>query len=332
NIRMMPVGTTFQKYHRLVRDLCRELGKEAVLVIEGGETELDKTVLDQLGDPLTHILRNSVDHGLEKPEERIAVGKPASGTIRLAAEHRGERVVIRISDDGQGLNTEKIRQKAIERGLISAEARLAEQEIWGLIFEPGFSTAQKVTGISGRGVGMDVVKKKIQGLGGEVSLQSERGKGTEILLSLPLTLAIIDGLMVEVDGDRLIIPLSIVSETIELRREERFRHNARNVVDLRGHPIPYLRLRELFGYGDGGAAIEPIVIVEHQGQRIGLVVDRVIGNHQTVLKSLGRLCRNVAFFSGATILGDGTVALVLDVGGILRVHRSSIDPRTTLEV
>lgn len=332
NIRMMPVGTTFGKYHRLVRDLAKELKKEVELEIEGGDTELDKTVIDQLGDPLVHLLRNSLDHGLETPEEREATGKPRQGKICLTAAHCGDRVVIGISDDGRGLDIEKIRSKAIERGVISAESRLSNAEIQQLIFAPGFSTAQQITGISGRGVGMDVVKKKIEMLGGEVLLDSIAGKGTNLQLSLPLTLAIIEGLMVEVDCGRVIIPLSIVSEIIELTRTERMKHNARNMVDVRGRAVPYVRLRDVFQLSDHAAEIERIVIVEQNGHRLGLVVDKVIGNHQTVLKSLGRLCRNVTHFSGATILGDGAVALVLDVPGIVRSHHASGVSESMLEV
>lgn len=332
NIRMMPVGATFGKYHRLVRDLAKELKKEVELEIEGADTELDKTVLDQLGDPLVHLLRNSLDHGLETPEEREKRGKSRKGRICLTASHCGDRVVIGISDDGRGLDTERIRNKAVERGVISAEVRLGDEEIQQLIFAPGFSTAQQVTGISGRGVGMDVVKKKIELLGGEVKLESVFGRGTTILLSLPLTLAIIEGLMVEVDGDRVIVPLAIVTETIELTRKRRLEHNSRNMVDVRGHLVPYLRLRDLFGFRDNEAELERVVIVEQGGQRLGLVVDKVIGNHQTVIKSLGRLCRDVTHFSGATILGDGTVALVLDVPGLIRSNRGQIQGNTMFEV
>ena len=332
NIRMMPIGNTFGKYQRLVRDLSKQLGKEVRLEIEGGETELDKTVVDQLGDPLVHILRNSLDHGLETPEEREKSGKSRCGTIRLLAQHCGERVLISISDDGRGLNTERIRAKAIERGLISPETRLTEQETWQLIFAPGFSTAAQVTGISGRGVGMDVVKKKIELVGGEVKIETRPGQGTTLILSLPLTLAIIDGLMVEVDTDRLIVPLGLVSETIELTRTQRLENNRRNLVDVRGLPVPYLRLREVFGFPDHDEEIERVVIVEVEGGRLGLVVDRVIGNHQTVLKSLGRLCRDVSIFSGATILGDGHVALVLDVGGLLRSQREPGSSSGALQV
>ncbi len=317
NVRMMPIGETFNKYKRLVRDLCRDLGKEVEIVIEGSETEMDKTVLDQLNDPLVHLVRNSLDHGLEPPDERAAAGKPRQGTLRLRAEQRGDRVWVIVSDDGRGLNAEKIRAKAIAQGLLSAEANPSQQEIYQLIFLPGFSTADTVSKLSGRGVGMDVVKKRIDLLRGTVELRSEPGRGTEIRLSLPLTLAIIEGLMVDVDGDRYIMPLSIVRETIELSRGQRRRANGRNVVELRGELIPYLRLRELFALPDKGPVVERVVIVEVEDKRLGLVVDEVLGNHQTVLKSLGWLSRHVEVFSGATVLGDGRVALILDLPNLV---------------
>lgn len=323
-IRMMPIGSTFSRFKRLVHDLSRELGKEIDLVTEGAETELDKTVLDQLGDPLVHLIRNCLDHAIELPEVRVAAGKPRRGTVRLAATHEGSQVVITIQDDGKGLDTEAIRAKAVERGLITAETSLSEREIFNLIFLPGFSTAKAITSVSGRGVGMDVVKKQLDALRGSIQLASQRGAGTTIQLTLPLTLAIIDGLLVELGGDRFIIPMSAVTENVEIHRAERSRQNGRNVVAVRGELIPYIRLRELFALPGDGPEIEKIVIARHEGQRVGLVVDRVLGNHQTVIQALGRFYQNINVCSGATILGDGRVALIFAVAGLVHHAENGI--------
>ena len=317
-IRMMPIGSTFSRFKRLVHDLSRELGKEIELVTEGAETELDKTVLDQLGDPLVHLIRNSLDHGIEPTNQREALGKHRRGTIRLAAAHIGSNVVVTIEDDGKGLDTTAIRAKAVEKGLIAPDANLSEKETFNLIFLPGFSTAKQITSISGRGVGMDVVKRQIDALRGAVSITSEVGKGTTIALTLPLTLAIIDGLLVEIAGDQFIIPMSVVTENVELHRQERSRNNGRNVIAVRGELIPYLRLREVFDVRQAELDLEKVVIVRHEDQRVGLVVDRVLGSHQTVIQSLGRFYKNIEAFSGATIMGDGRVALILDLGGLIR--------------
>ena len=316
-VRMMPIGETFAKFHRLTRDLSRDLGKEVELVIEGAETEMDKTVLDQLADPLMHLVRNSLDHGCEPPEARLAAGKPRTATLTLRAEQRGDRVWITVADDGRGLDAAKIRAKAIARGLLAGDANVAEQEIYQFIFLPGFSTADKVSEVSGRGVGLDVVKRSIEALRGTIELRSQPGHGAEIRLSLPLTLAIIEGLMVRVDGDRYILPLGSAREAIELRRDRRLAANGRNIVDLHGEMMPYLRLREVFEYPGEPPQIERIVIVELEDKRIGIAVDEVLGNHQTVLKSLGWLGRRVDVFTGATVLGDGRVALIVDVPGLV---------------
>jgi len=316
-VRMMPIGETFAKFHRLTRDLSRDLGKEVELVIEGAETEMDKTVLDQLADPLMHLVRNSLDHGCESPEARLAAGKPRTATLTLRAEQRGDRVWITVADDGRGLDAARIRAKAIARGLLAADANVTEQEIYQFIFLPGFSTADKVSEVSGRGVGLDVVKRSIEALRGTIELRNQPGLGAEIRLSLPLTLAIIEGLMVRVDGDRYILPLGSAREAIELRRDRRLAANGRNIVDLHGEMMPYLRLRELFDYPGEPPPIERIVIVELEDKRIGIAVDEVLGNHQTVLKSLGWLGRRVDVFTGATVLGDGRVALIVDVPGLV---------------
>lgn len=332
NVRMMPIGETFAKFHRLIRDMSHQLGKEVELEVEGADTEMDKTVLDQLNDPLVHLVRNSLDHGLEPAQERIAAGKQPRGRIRLSAEQRGDRVWVIVSDDGRGLDPSRIRAKAVAQGIIAQDAQLTEAELFQLIFFPGFSTAETVSKVSGRGVGMDVVKKRIDLLRGAVEIHSQRGKGLEIRLSLPLTLAIIEGLMVEVDGDRYILPLGCVSETIEITRSQRMQGNARNVVNVRGELVPYLRLRELFGSTSRDPELERVVLVEVDDKRLGLVVDQVLGNHQTVLKSLGWLSHKVQVFSGATVLGDGRVALIVDLPGLLAHHQSRQSTSSGFEV
>lgn len=331
-IRMMPIGTTFSRFKRLVHDLSAELGKEIELVTEGAETELDKTVLDQLGDPLVHLIRNSIDHGIETAEKRVEQGKTKRGTIRLTAAHTGSNVVVSIQDDGKGLDTDAIRQKAVEKKLIEADAAMSDKEIFNLIFLPGFSTAKQVTSVSGRGVGMDVVKRQIDALRGSVAIQSTVGKGTLISLTLPLTLAIIDGLLVEAGGEQYIVPMSLVTENVELHRWERERNNGRNVVAVRGELISYLRLREVFGVQEPLPEIEKIVILRFEDQRVGLVVDRVLGSHQTVIQSLGRFYRNIEAFSGATIMGDGRVSLILDLAGLIQYDRTRPGGRTLQNV
>lgn len=331
DIRMMPIEQTFGKFRRLVRDLARDLGKDVDLVMQGSETELDKTVLDALADPLVHLVRNSLDHGLEPPAERLAAGKPPRGTLTLRAEQRGDRVLVSVRDDGRGLDPEKIRAKAVARRLLAADANPTEAELFQLIFLPGFSTAATVSSVSGRGVGLDVVRRQVDQLRGKVEVRSERGRSAEFRLSLPLTLAIIEGLMVEVAGDRYVLPLGIARETIELPRAARTAGNARNLVALRGERIPYLRLRDVFRLAGDAPDPERVVVVELEDQRLGLVVDRVIGNHQTVLKSLGWIGRRVPVFSGATVLGDGHIALILDVPALLAHSQANRGPSRGLE-
>ena len=323
-IRMMPIGSTFSRFQRLVRDLSAELGKEVDFVTEGAETELDKTVIDQLGDPLVHLIRNSMDHGLELPAERVQKGKPARGRLVLSASHEGASVVITIRDDGRGLTSAALRAKAEAKGLISPDAHLSEQETFDLVFLPGLSTARAVTNLSGRGVGLDVVKRTIDDLRGSIRLSSVPGQGITTRLTLPLTLAIVDGLLVEVDGDRFIIPMAAVLENVELTRAERNSKNGRNLVNVRGELVPYVRLRELFDTRTPEPPFEKIVIVTINGQRLGLVVDHVLGSHQTVIQSLGPFYRNVELFSGTTIMGDGRVAIIVDLAGVVRhVERSA---------
>jgi len=312
-IRMLPIGTTFAKFKRLVRDLSAELGKEITLVTEGEETELDKTVIERLSDPLVHLIRNSIDHGIEPPEVRKESGKPAKGTIKLAAAHVGAQVVITISDDGAGLDTESIREKAVQKGLIAPDAQLSEHQIHELIMAPGFSTAASVTNVSGRGVGMDVVKSNIEALRGSVEVSSAPGAGTTVTLKLPLTLAIIDGLLVSIASEHFVIPLSTVVECVDLTQEDLGRAHGRNLVRVRDEIIPYIHLREAFGLERDSLGAEQVVVTEVGEQRVGFVVDKVIGQHQTVIKNLGEMFKAAEGVSGATIMGDGAVALILDM-------------------
>jgi two-component system chemotaxis sensor kinase CheA len=313
NIRMLPIGGTFTRFKRLVRDLGAELGKDVMLLTEGGETELDKTVIDQLNDPLVHLVRNSIDHGIESPELRGAAGKPRKGRIALSAKHSGANVVLTISDDGAGLDAERIRARAVEKGLVAAQAELSERDVYNLIFEPGFSTATEISSVSGRGVGMDVVRQAIDALRGSIEVRSENGQGTTFTVKLPLTLAIIDGLLIDVAAENYILPLSAVEECIELTREDSEQSHGRNLVKVRGDIVPYVRLRDEFGISGTCPEIEQIVIVNLDGVRIGFVVDHVVGEHQTVIKTLGRMYQDADGVSGATILGDGHVALILDL-------------------
>ena len=311
-LRMMPIRGTFERFRRLVHDLARELGKDVELTIEGAETELDKTVIDQLSDPLMHLIRNSMDHGIEPPEVRRTAGKRPTAQIHLSARHSGGSVLIGVSDDGGGVDTEAVRRRAVERGLIAAEAALSETEIFDLLFQPGFSTARQVTDLSGRGVGMDVVRRGIESLRGTVEVSSRRGAGTTVTMRLPLTLAIIDGLLVTVGDGSFVLPLSSTLECIELTRAEIEQAGRKRLASVRGELVPYIRLREHFAVSTAPPEREQIMVVESPAGRCGLVVDRVLGNCQTVIRTLGRLYRHVHVVSGATILGNGTVALILD--------------------
>ncbi len=319
NIRMLPIGSTFSKFKRLVRDLSQELGKQIEMTTEGAETELDKTVIEKLNDPLVHLIRNCIDHGIELPAVREQQGKPRHGTVHLSATHSGDSVLISIRDDGAGLDREAIRAKAVERGLISAAAELNDQEIFTQIFAAGFSTAKQVTSVSGRGVGMDVVKKAIDALRGSITINSERGKGTTIAVRIPLTLAIIESLLVQVGNDRFVLPLSQVNECIELTRKDIEGAHGRNLINVRDHVVPYIPLRERFGIAGPVPDLQQIVIITTEGRQVGFAIDHVIGEHQTVIKSLGRYYQNARGVSGATILGDGTVALILDLPAIIQL-------------
>ncbi len=330
NIRMLPIGTTFSKFKRLVRDLSLELGKDIELKTAGAETELDKTVIEKLSDPLVHLIRNSLDHGIETPEEREAAGKPATGTVLLEAVHSGDSVVIEIRDDGRGLDPERLLAKAVDKGLVAADSQLAEGEIFELIFAPGFSTAKTVTDVSGRGVGMDVVKRSIDALRGTIGIQSEPGVGTTISIRIPLTLAIVESLLVKVGQDSFVLPLAAVEECVELTREDVAKAHGRNLVPVRGQLVPYIPLRERFAIHEEPPAIEQVVVTGVGGNRVGFVVDHVVGEHQTVIKSLGRMYRDVQGISGATILGDGSVALILDLPHL--VERSEFEEAQTTRI
>jgi two-component system chemotaxis sensor kinase CheA len=312
SIRMLPLKSSFERFRRLVHDLGIELHKEAELTIEGADTELDKTVIDRLNDPLVHLIRNSMDHGIETPEARRAAGKPRTGTIHLSAQHSGANVLIRLSDDGRGLDVEAVRARAVEQGLIDGAARLSEAEIFSLIMAPGFSTAREVTGVSGRGVGMDVVRRSMDELRASIDIGNQPGAGLTVTLRLPLTLAIIDGLLVRVGHSHFVLPLANSLECVELTRQDIQDSHGKHIANVRGELIPYIRLSEYFQMETPRPECEQIMVVETESGHYGFVVDQVVGDHQTVIKNLGRLYRNVQVVSGATILGNGTVALILD--------------------
>ncbi|MFA6014642.1 MAG: chemotaxis protein CheA [Gallionellaceae bacterium] len=315
-LRMVQIGATFNRFQRVVRDVSKELGKDIELVISGAETELDKTVVEKIGDPLTHLVRNSMDHGIESAEVRITRGKPAKGTLKLNAYHDAGSIVIEVSDNGGGLNKERILSKAIERGLVNEGENLSDREIYNLIFEPGFSTADAVSNLSGRGVGMDVVKRNITALRGTVTLDSEAGKGTTVRIRLPLTLAIIDGFLVGVGSAVYVVPLDMVVECIERAAWENAGGDGR-YLNLRGEVLPYLRLREHFEVEGEPARRENVVVVRYGEHKVGLVVDRLLGEFQTVIKPLGKVFNQVSGIGGFTILGSGEVALILDVQGLM---------------
>ncbi|CAN7395510.1 chemotaxis protein CheA [Phenylobacterium sp. LjRoot225] len=312
-VRMVPVGQLFSRFRRLIHDLARDTGKDIELVTEGETTELDKTVIERLADPLVHMIRNAADHGLEAPEQRRASGKPSSGRITLSARQAGAEVLITITDDGRGIDRARVRAKAEENGLITADSALSDNELLQLIFHPGFSTAAAITNLSGRGVGMDVVKRTIEGLRGALEMTSEPGVGSVVTLRIPLTLAIIDGLLVRVASARYVIPLAAVEECVELSPEQDLRSTGRRLLQLRDQLVPFIRLRELFATGTQPDPYQKVVVVSTGQDRVGLAVDQILGDHQTVIKSLSGFHADVETFSGATILGDGGVALVLDV-------------------
>jgi len=322
SMRMVPLKSTFQKMARLVRDVSTKAGKKVRLEVSGEETELDKTVIEEIGDPLVHIIRNSIDHGIEPQDERISKGKLAEGLVRLNAFHKGGNIIIEIEDDGKGLCRDKILKKAIEKGLVEETASLSDQQIYNLIFAAGFSTAEKITDISGRGVGMDVVKKNVERLRGKVDISTVEGKGTKISIKLPLTLAIIDGMIVQVGNEKYIIPMLSIEESIRPNKEHisTVQHRG-ELLNIRGNLLPIVRLHNL--YNVKPKKTNPwealILIVEGEGRRCGVLVDDLLGQQQIVIKSLGEQFRNVRGVSGSAILGDGCVSLILDVGGIMNM-------------
>ena len=316
-LRMVQIGGTFNRFQRVVRDVSKELGKDIDLVISGADTELDKTVVEKIGDPLTHLVRNSMDHGIEAADVRLARGKPAKGTLKLNAYHDAGSIVIEVSDDGGGLNKERILKKAIERGLVSEGAVLSDKEIHNLIFEAGFSTADVVSNLSGRGVGMDVVRRNIEALRGTVDLDSVEGQGSTVHIRLPLTLAIIDGFLVGVGNATYVIPLDMVVECIQLSAADHDTSDKR-YLNLRGEVLPYRRLREHFEVQGEAARRENIVVVRFGDEKVGLVVDTLLGEFQTVIKPLGSIFQHLQGIGGSTILGSGEVALILDVPGLMK--------------
>ncbi len=325
-IRMLPIGSVFNRFPRLVHDLERKLDKRVKLELHGEHTELDKTVLEKIGDPLVHLVRNAIDHGLESPAQRKAAGKSETGTLKLNAYHEGGNIVVQISDDGAGLNHAAIVAKAQQRGLIAAGQELSDAEVAELIFQPGFSTAAQATDLSGRGVGMDVVRRNVRDLGGSVGVRSVSGKGSTFTITLPLTLAIIDGLVTAVGSERYIVPLTSIVESLRLRADAVRRiAGGGEVFHFRDEYLPIMRLHRAFACNDAVTDIEHgiVVVIEEDGRRVGLLVDDLLGQQQAVVKSLEAHYRRVQGISGATILSDGSVALIVDVGGVVRLGQRS---------
>lgn len=316
-VRAQPVKTVFQRMPRVVRDLATTLGKQVRLATHGEDTEVDKTIIEELADPLTHMIRNALDHGLEKPDERISAGKPPEGVVTLSAEQRGGRIVITIADDGRGLPRDKLFAKAVSRGVMAADAKPSAAEIDALIFHAGLSTAEAVTDVSGRGVGMDVVKQNVEALGGRVTVESEPGKGCTFALSLPLTLAVADGMVVKVAGQRIIVPISSIMETLQIGNcRPGSLPGGSEIVRLRGQVAPLIRLADLLELGEAGDETVVISAETDRGEIIGIAVDEILGQQQVVVKSLEASFGPVAGASAATILGDGMVALILDIDAL----------------
>ncbi|MDM7321700.1 MAG: chemotaxis protein CheA, partial [Gammaproteobacteria bacterium] len=322
-IRMLPISVAFNRFPRMVHDISRQLGKQVELRIHGENTELDKTVLEKIGDPLVHLVRNALDHGLEPPEERRAAGKPEVGILTLNAYHKGGSIVIEISDDGRGINKERVLAKAREKGLVGSDDVLPDERIYELIFAPGFSTAEAVTDLSGRGVGMDVVKSNIQALSGSLEIKSVQGKGTTFIIRLPLTLSIMDGQLIIAGGQIFILPLLSIVESLQIDPSLLSRVAGKaEVYRLRDEYIPVIRLRDIFNLPETYGNERPLlVVVEGEGVRVGLMIDDLLGQQQVVIKSLETHFRKIEGLSGSTILGDGTVALILDIGGIIQLGR-----------
>jgi len=326
SVRMLPIESVFGKFRRVVRDLSQELGKDVMLVTEGGETELDKNVIDRMSEPLVHMIRNSMDHGLEDAARRLAAGKPARGRVTLSARQEGGEVLISIEDDGAGLNTAAIRARAVERGILGADSQASDAEIHQLIFAPGFSTASALSSVSGRGVGMDAVRSTVEALRGQTEIVTIPGRGTRVTLRLPVTLAIIDGFLVRLGTSVFVIPLAAVEECVEFDEAERRRESGRSMLQIREHLVPFLDLDDVFGRPHSEEPRRRVVIVKADGQRLGLVVDDILGQNQTVIKTLSAYHRRIPGLAGATILGDGAVAMIIDVATLARRARSARRP------
>jgi two-component system, chemotaxis family, sensor kinase CheA len=328
-VRMVPIRTLFARFPRLVRDLAGAVEKQAVLELEGEDTELDKTVIERMADPLTHLVRNAIDHGLEPPDVRVAAGKPREGHVRLEAYQQGGAIYIEVCDDGRGLDRARILAKAIEQGLVTPDATLEDEDVFALILRPGFSTAEKITEVSGRGVGMDVVKRNVEALSGSITIRTRPGHGTTFRVKLPLTLAILDGQSLRVGDETYVVPLTSVVESVRPRREALKRVLAAGEgIMLRGEVVPVLRLHRMFGVPNGveDATEGLLVIVEHEGARVALLVDELLGQQQVVIKSLEANFEKVDGVAAATILGDGRVALILDVPGLIALGRGQLAP------
>lgn len=329
-IRMLPISFSFSRFPRLVRDLSSKMGKNIELKMVGENTEVDKTVLEKISDPLVHLVRNSLDHGIETPEIRAAAGKPEVGTLELHAYHEGGDIIIKVIDDGAGLNKERIKQKAIEQGLVSDGEEITDEKIYNMIFQAGFSTAEKVTDVSGRGVGMDVVRRNIRDLGGNVSIMSNDGDGSTVTIRLPLTLAILDGQLASIGDETYIISLVSIVESLQMKTEKISSITGESeFYRLRDEYIPIIRVNQLFEMGKGYSELDNglLVVVESDGQQVGLFVDELLGQQQVVIKSLETNFTQIQGVSGATILGDGTVALIIDVPGLIARHLEQCNHR-----
>jgi len=321
-ITLIPLKTIMGRFKRLVRDVSQNLNKEIEFIVEGDETELDKNIIECITDPLMHILRNSLDHGIESKEERLNSGKAPIGKITFKAFYSGANVHIQIIDDGKGIDANVIREKALEKGLINEDANLSQKEIFDLIFTPGFSTAIEVTDVSGRGVGMDVVKRNISDIRGEIDIQSEVGRGTTLTIKLPLTLSILDGLLVQIGDYKYLVPLPVVEKCYEVSSSS-LQNNFNKLIVLDGDQTPFIDLREEFNLFDKAPEIIQLIVVNNGERKVGLSVDSIIGEYQAVLKPLGKYYRSQDFISGATILGDGSIALVLDTNKIVSQFSNS---------
>ncbi|MEO1953908.1 MAG: chemotaxis protein CheA [Campylobacterales bacterium] len=322
SVRMVPIGDTFNKFKRIVHDTANKVGKKVDLVINGGDTELDKTVTEKIADPLVHLIRNSVDHGIETPEVRKKLGKKEVGLLELNAYHDAGSIAIEIIDDGKGLDTEVLLAKGIEKGLVEAGAELTSKEIFNLILQPGFSTAKVVTDISGRGVGMDVVQRNISELHGTIEIESEKSKGTKITIRLPLTLAIIDGFLTKVGDINFIIPLDMLVECIELSKNTKSQMKKNSYINLRGNVLPLLNVSEYFDIELKESVNSNVIVIQYGSQKMGIIVDELLGELQTVIKPMGKLFKNLKYFSGSTILGSGEVALIMDIPVMLSMVES----------